>query len=318
MKTKFIIIGLTLAFAVSSMAAAVEEYMPMHPGAVSETAGVRAAPLRRLSSAESQATHRMQRAPLHRNMVTLQLPSLGTTEARPRMVDAHKSGIDGSLDFSPARPASPAAVDDGPDIPGLIVPEILAMDQYAFTAPEAKRAGQSSYPTPAPAGIAVPPSFGDDTNDLVVSPPASFENRPSPMPEPEAHLRRRDSLDRKGRSDVAFSRIEIPAPAPLPPASSPATYAALPPPPPAEAQVPMAASSLRPPPQPVQSLRPPPAAVHEPEAIAWSQNRAGANAVALDPAPEQRTRRASPRARAKGEMTPVKELKNVLEPIYRH
>ncbi len=332
MPKKLLVISAALAFLAPPLPAG-EEYLPMHPGARSEIGpGVVAGPLQRASSAESPG--RPER-PLHKNMVRLTLPSLGPRpEAKPRLVQV---GVDGSLDFSAA-----ALPTDETGIPGLVPPELLAVDQYNFADPEPARRPWASSPAPdepepypaGPAPAAGPePGFAALAEDLV-------------GPKRSA-LRRLDSLERDNPG-VAFARIELP-PAAAAAADSQSMLVSLPPPLPSEtspayfdprsarAPAQTARRPLRPPPveevpapfvpeqrgepadwqpfepaetvEPVASaepLRPPAEPFFPPE------SQPGPPRPELFAAPEV----SAPAARPG--LTPVRELKNVLGPIYRN
>lgn len=362
-----------------------EEYMPMHPGpararAVSETAGVSAGPLRRHSSTDTPIERRTQRAPLHKNAVTLQLPSLGAgasqTESRPVMVNAYSNASDGTLNFSSVGPDS---LEIRSDIPGLVVPEVLAMDKYNFASPEPVSAGRGTY-TPAPAlqpldfGYDAPFDVGDIFGDHAPVPavaeipvissgsaaPAAGERARVDIGRPEAPAREyrdyqaqnhREEREYRRPSGRAYARIEIPAVAAHPAESDPQDYVTLPPPLARNEPVPrqMAAAaathSLRPQQTAVSgSLRPPPSfgtepsvrGEPEPAAVAvhaapqsflpesglaeapapevWTESIPGSGAVLSDDGDRRVRRRVAP---PRSTPTPVRDLKNVLNPIYR-
>ena len=132
---------IALAFLLSGMVSGVsgagEEYMPLYggPGYGEVRPG-----------AGAPATARQSREPLRVNKVTLKLPSLGgKSESRLLLVDAHENGLDGSLNFSSARPAALTMQDP---IPGMVAPEVLAMEKVNFGEPEAARSARSDRDAP--------------------------------------------------------------------------------------------------------------------------------------------------------------------------
>ena len=174
-------------------------------------------PTRRATSADSAPTGAPVAPPkLHRNMVTLKLPSLGVKgESRLRLVDIEEQGQDGSISFVPAE--SPMRLGEA-EIPGLVVPEILAIDKYRLHDPDPVRPAPefierqtvaldslSSEPWPGAAPLA---DAEDMSSDLVGATPGA--------------MRRLDSINRSSRQNVAFSRIELPSPVTVPAVAAPA------------------------------------------------------------------------------------------------
>lgn len=342
MSKNLLALSAALAF-LASPSAAGEEYMPMHPGARSETGpAVIASPLQRASSADGGKAVQ----PLQRNVVRLTLPSLGPRpEARPRLVQA---GPDGTLDFSSARPISPEELSpDQTGIPGLVPPELLAVDQYNLHDPEPSRrfaespnsADEPGAPPPAsPAGKA-----GEEFSSMPAEAPALTDLAGDLVGPYQSSLRRLDSLERGGGS-AAFSRIELPPAAPAVPDTQ-SMLVALPPPLAPDA-VPerLDPRSSRPPlaPKPAaaghKSLRPPPA--DDAAAPSAPERREAANRfVKIEMGPESLRPPAEPlfvpfeSAGPPGPelfaapdfpppdrsgITPVRELRNVLGPVYRH
>lgn len=126
-KQLFVLLA-TLAVAAGS-AMAVEEIMPMHPGAPYNEVGlgIAVAPIRRATSEDAPA-RRPRPEQLHRNKVTLKIPAPAVpNERRLRMVEARVNSTDGSIDFD---------LDNAPllsrsaEIPGMVEPEYLAMDKF--------------------------------------------------------------------------------------------------------------------------------------------------------------------------------------------
>lgn len=121
-----------LALSVTSVipALAVEEIMPMHPGAAFNEVGigVAVAPIRRATSEDAPAASLSQNQQLHRNKVTLKIPAPAAQgERRLRMVEAKVSSVDGTLDFDFK---NAPLIGQNVEIPGLIAPEYLAMDKF--------------------------------------------------------------------------------------------------------------------------------------------------------------------------------------------
>ena len=191
----------------ASLAAAVEEYQPLHPGAGEawDPAWQRVVSDGAVPPAGDG---------LRRNVVRLKLPALPQGESRVRLVEVGETPS-GSLDFSPIRPESRwRAQTEAEAIPGLITSEQLALDQFDLNGLAA--------PLPPPEAIGPEPEagypdgeghvysglFADEAdgghrlrgnaglgNDF-------FRLEPSEQPERIESERKRE----------AFSRIELPPP----------------------------------------------------------------------------------------------------------
>ncbi|MCC8190657.1 MAG: hypothetical protein LIP77_08490, partial [Planctomycetes bacterium] len=116
---------LTVALLLHWPLAAGEDIMAMHPGSVNEIGmGMTVAPRRRVTSEDPPPPP----APLQKNMVRLQLPAPPQpAERRLRIVDASRNSHDGSLNFE--YQDAPVGV-GSMEIPGLVSPEMLAMDKF--------------------------------------------------------------------------------------------------------------------------------------------------------------------------------------------
>ena len=124
----------TLLALVSTHVMAGEDVMPMHPGrGYNEVGiGVAVAPIRRATSEDPPPASRQPDRPLHHNKVTLKLPApQNQGERRLRIVDVNN--VDGVLDFD--LEGAPL-LDNNMDIPGLVSPEMLAMDKFNQMEPE--------------------------------------------------------------------------------------------------------------------------------------------------------------------------------------
>lgn len=271
----------------------------------------------RTLTSNDPAPERRERPQLHRNMVTLQLPSLGgKAEGRPLIVDAQKSGLDGSLNFDTVRPAAPVQpANEFADIPGLVVPEVLAMEKYNLSPPEPVRTARSAYPPTTPS--VTPEEFAAGW-DLSLSDPGFAAAPPAGL---RAGPGRREYPEDRVPEGIAFARIEIPAPAarregvtpePVtlpPPLPEPASRTAL-------AASPGAAPAALDPTEPERRSLRPPAATAESAAApqAWRESIPASGAV-MSTRPVGRSRRVAPLSRA--EASPVSDLKSTLNPIYR-
>lgn len=113
-----------------------EELMPMRGNAYSEVSSAKTVgAVRKTTSLDADANRKNPAGPqTQRNMVRVTLPSLGAkSESPPRLIEMDGHNLDGSLNFSLVRPA-PVVSDSG--IPGLVMPEILALDKYRLADPE--------------------------------------------------------------------------------------------------------------------------------------------------------------------------------------
>lgn len=131
--TRLVLLGLALLGGTAARAG--EELMPMRGNAYSEVSSAAVGAIRKATSLDAPGDRRGQAVPqTQRNMVRVTLPSLGAkSEAPPRLIEMDSHNLDGSLNFSLVRPA-PNLSDSG--IPGLVMPEILAIDKYRLADPE--------------------------------------------------------------------------------------------------------------------------------------------------------------------------------------
>ena len=185
--TKYTYLFLTLLVAAVPRAMAGEEHMPMHPGGAYREVGIGAvaAPIRRATSEDAPPPSRRPERPLHTNKVTLKLPANHFQgESRLRIVDVNDDNPDGILDFD--LEGAPL-LDNNLDIPGLVSPEVLAMDKYNRMEADGPRRPESS-PKPflndtAPQQqIAVPPLEETPRASLTAIGPSSFPDPDSQPP----------------------------------------------------------------------------------------------------------------------------------------
>lgn len=373
MSKRILTLMAVLAAGMASSLPAGEELMPLHPGAYTEVgSGASVGSTRRVTSESGRPEP--PRQPLRRNMVTLKLPSLGAKgESRLRLVEA-RDAADGSLEFDMEK--STAIPDySRSEIPGLVAPELLALDQYTLLEPEPERphpAEPVKFPEPPKAVARAVTKPAAAIEPVVATEPAAMAG---PAVEESGEALRKEIVP---RSDAAFPRKAPAASAkraakPKPPARPPRTEVNLPPPllrtspalsisqsptsltpssltpPPASG-----ANTLRPPetaaPSPFGDLRPPESSPSAPMAPVLAppprslEVSAGPPAPALvepepdvwygdlpaaGPAPRVRDPFQPPKKPLRDEwgplpepyddtgLTPMRELRNVLSPIYR-
>lgn len=279
-----------------------EELMPMRGNAYSEvSAPVTVSAVRKATSLDPAPKRHSQPKPqTHRNMVRVTLPSLGAkSESPPRLIEMDGQNLDGSLNFSLVRPA-PAASEAG--IPGLIMPEELALDKYRLADPEPEPPA-FVFPDPAVSRPA-PAAAGERALDGLV--PLGDMPRPASSPSfPPLDLPRKAPQSfAAGPAPQALPSVQVPPVMEIPQVADLTNSE-----PPAR---PVARAATQPlridlSPRPVQSAQSPQSAQPGSEADFAAPSRVALNGdegtgpslrppSAMRPAPEQPARRHQPQA----------------------
>lgn len=235
-KLSILLVLLALAWAESH---AVEELMPMHPGAPFNEVGIgaSAAPIRRATSEDEAAQRPARSQPLRKNLVTLKIPPPQSQgEGRLRMVEARVDARDGTLEFDLA--GAPLA-DRNMEIPGMVEPESLAMNKCNLANGEAPgwpveppaRPGsrlREPDPLPGPAETIARPRMEWERDEmlakalapLVIDMPDAAERPASKTPAPPQTASRSLRPPAAAGEGEAVSRLKPPAtgqpPAPKP------------------------------------------------------------------------------------------------------